>query len=126
MDEHEVHKVVGVQAPGDGTTIDQRGDIFSEIQREGNNLKSSVRDRGMDEHEVHKVVGVQAPGDGTTIDQSNNSLSRCQQFPIPLVKAHFLWSISMILDRNVDANAVEDFCKLPHLQKALLVSILLA
>ncbi len=43
------------------------GDIFSESQRKGGNLKSSVRDRGyelnsMDKHEVHKAVGVQAPG----------------------------------------------------------------
>ena len=43
------------------------GDIFSENQRKGGNLKISVRDRGyetnsMGKHEVHQVVGVQAPG----------------------------------------------------------------
>ena len=43
------------------------GDIFSENQRKGGNLKSYVRDRGcetnsMDKHEIHQVVGVQVPG----------------------------------------------------------------
>ena len=41
--------------------VRNRGDIFSESQRKGGNLRS-YDVNSMDKHEVHKVVGVQGPG----------------------------------------------------------------